>query len=64
MPVCAFGQVAACFDPFFQAAADRDERALLFTAVVETVFAVAVLSGITFKAVVSMRVSIHRDVPS
>lgn len=63
MPVtiCAFGQVAACFDPFFQAAADGDEAALLLAAVVEAVPAIAVFGGIAFEAVVSVRVGAHGE---
>ena len=60
--VSAFGEITACLDAFPQAAADRDEAALLFPAVVEAVFAVAVFGGVAFEAVVSVRVGAHGDV--
>lgn len=64
MPVtiCAFGQVAACFDPFFQAAADRNEAALLLAAIMEAILAIAIF-GVAFKAIVSVRVGAHREFP-
>ena len=57
MPVtiCAFGQVAACFDPFFQAAADRNEAALLLAAIMEAILAIAIFGSVAFKAIVSVR---------
>ena len=61
MPVCAFGQVAACFDPFFQAAADRNEAALLLAAIMEAILAIAVSGGVAFEAIVSVRVGAHGE---
>lgn len=65
MPVtiCAFGQVAACFDPFFQAAADRNEAALLLAAIMEAILAIAIFGSVAFKAIVSVRVGAHRGYP-
>ena len=65
MPVtiCAFGQVAACFDPFFQAAADRNEAALLLAAIMEAILAIAIFGSVAFKAIVSVRVEAHREFP-
>lgn len=65
MPVtiCAFGQVAACFDPFFQAAADRNEAALLLAAIMEARLAIAIFVSVAFKAIVSVRVEAHREFP-
>ena len=60
--VSAFGEITACFDPFFQAAADGDEAALLLAAVVEAVFAVAVCRGVALEAVISVRVGAHGDI--
>ena len=56
MPISirAFGEIAACVDAFFQAAADGDEAALLLAAVVEAVPAVAVCCGVAFEAVVDI----------
>ena len=57
--VSAFGEIASCFDAFLQAAADRDKAAFLFATIVEAVFAIAVFCGVTFEAVVSVRVGAH-----
>ena len=65
MPVtiCAFGQVAACFDPFFQAAADRNEAAILLDAIMEAILAVAIFGCVAFIAIVCVRVGAHRGYP-
>lgn len=61
MPVSirAFGEIASCFDAFLQTAADGDKATFLLAAIVEAVPAIAVLGGVSFEAVVSVRVVAH-----
>ena len=65
MPISirAFGEIAACVDAFFQAAADGDEAALLLAAIMEAILAIAIFGSVAFKAIVSVRVEAHREFP-
>jgi len=54
-------QVASGLDAFFEAAADGDEAAALFTAVMKAIFAVAIGGGVAFELVISAGVWSHID---
>lgn len=55
-----FDEIAACIDPFLQTAANGDEIAILFAAVIATVSALTILGSVAFEAVVSVRIRSHR----
>ena len=59
--ICTFGQIASCLNAFFEAAADGDKAATLFTAVMQAVFTVAIGGGVSFELVVSAGVWSHID---
>ena len=57
--ICTFGQIASCLNAFFEAAADGDEAAALFTAVMKAIFTVAIGGGVSFELVKSASISVH-----
>ncbi len=59
--ICAFSKVTSCFDSVFQTKACRDKAAFLFSAIMETVFAIAIFCGVSFEAVVSVHVGAPGD---
>ena len=54
-------QIASGLNAFFEAAADGDEAAALFTAVMKAIFAVAIGGGVAFELVISAGVWSHID---
>ena len=50
--ICTFCQIASGLDAFFEAAADGDETAALFTAVMQAVFAVTIGGGVSFELLI------------
>lgn len=50
--ICTFGQIASCLNAFFEAAADGDEAAALFTAVMKAIFTVAIGGGVSFELLI------------
>ena len=52
-------QIASGLNAFFEAAADGDEAAALFTAVMQAVFAVTIGGGVSFELLIHVGIWAH-----